>query len=103
MAWDKRDRNNSKLGQANKTDTYSIKAKPKQKNINKQKLTEVIEVKRHHLIKMLGSSNNLVTRGQGKRREQQLQYGNKRANFISKQANKRTTSKTTIRRLKQAD
>ena len=78
--------NNPKLGQANKTDTYPIKVKPKQKNINKQKLTEVVEVKRHHLIKMLGSSNNLVTRGQGKRREQQLQYGNKRAiSFQSKQ------------------
>ena len=82
MAWDKRNRNNSRLSQANKAEAYSIKTKPKQ-NINKQKLTEVIEVKGHHLIKMLSSSNNLVTRGQGKRKEQQLQYGNKRAKFIS--------------------
>ena len=66
MAWDGKDTNNPKLGQANKTDTYPLKVKPKQKDINKQKLTEVVEVKRYHIIKMLSSSNNLVTKSQGK-------------------------------------
>ena len=36
------------------------------KSTNKQKLTKVIKVERHHFIEVLSSSNNLVTRKQKK-------------------------------------